>query len=32
MKKIFYYDTYVGKLGIAEEDGAITDITFSERD
>ena len=32
MKKIFYYDTYVGRLGIAEEDGAITDITFSERD
>lgn len=32
MKKIFYYDTYVGRIGIAEEDGAITDITFSERD
>lgn len=33
MKKIFYYeDTYIGKVGIAEEDGAITNIIFSDRD
>lgn len=33
MKKIFYYDnTYVGRIGIAEEDGAVTHIIFSERD
>lgn len=32
MKKIFYYDTYAGRIGIAEEDGAITHLTFSERD
>ena len=28
MKKIYYYDTYAGKIGIAEEAGAITDIVF----
>lgn len=32
MKKIFYYDTYAGRIGIAEEDGAITELIFSERD
>jgi methylated-DNA-[protein]-cysteine S-methyltransferase len=32
MKKIFYYDTYAGRIGIAEEDGAITHLIFSERD
>ncbi len=33
MKKIFYYDnTYAGRIGIAEEDGAITHIIFSEKD
>lgn len=29
MKKIFFYDTIIGKLGIAEENGAITDVYFS---
>ena len=32
MKKIYYYDTYAGKIGIAEEDGAITDIVFKTID
>ena len=32
MKKIFYYDTYAGRIGIAEEDGTITHLIFSERD
>lgn len=32
MKKIFYYDTYAGRIGIAEENGAITYLIFSERD
>lgn len=32
MKKIFYYYTYAGRIGIAEEDGAITHLIFSERD
>ena len=32
MKKIFYYDTYAGRIGITEEDGAITHLIFSERD
>lgn len=32
MKKIFYYDTYAGRIGIAEEDGAITHLIFSERE
>lgn len=32
MKKIFYYDTYAGRIGIAEENGAITHLIFSERD
>lgn len=31
MKKIFYYDTKIGKLAIAEEDGQITDICFEKR-
>ena len=30
MKKIFFYDTKIGKIGIAEEKGAITDLYFSE--
>ena len=29
MKKIFFYDTKIGKIGIAEESGAITDLYFS---
>ncbi len=29
MKKAFYYDTYVGNIGIAEENGEITDIVFA---
>lgn len=32
MKKIYYYDTYTGKIGIAEEAGAITDIVFKTID
>lgn len=32
MKKIFYYYTYAGRIGIAEENGAITHLIFSERD
>ena len=32
MKKIYYYDTYAGKIGIAEEAGAITDIVFKTID
>ena len=32
MKKIYYYDTYAGKIGIAEESGAITDIVFKTID
>ena len=33
MKKIFYYDdTCIGRIGIAEKDGAITNIIFSDRD
>jgi len=28
MKKIFYYDTVIGRLGIADNDGKISDITF----
>ena len=32
MKKKYYYDTYAGKIGIAEEDGAITDIVFKTID
>ena len=30
MKKLFYYDMQIGKIGIAEEDGAITDILFGD--
>lgn len=29
MKKIFFYDTKMGRLGIAEENGALTDLCFS---
>lgn len=29
MKKIFFYDTKIGTIGIAEENGAITDLYFS---
>lgn len=32
MKKIFFYDTTIGKLGIAEENGALTDVYFSGED
>ena len=32
MKKIYYYDTYAGKIGIAEEAVAITDIVFKTID
>lgn len=32
MKKIFFYDTTIGKLGIAEENGAITELYFSGED
>ena len=32
MKKIYYYDTYAGKIGISEEDGAITDIVLKTID
>lgn len=31
MKKIFYYDTKIGKIAIAEEDGQITNICFKNR-
>lgn len=31
MKKIFYYDTKIGKLAIAEKDGQITNICFENR-
>lgn len=32
MKKIFYYDTVIGRLGIADNDGKISDITFLQKD
>lgn len=28
MEKIFFYDTPIGKIGIAEEDGALTRLSF----
>jgi methylated-DNA-[protein]-cysteine S-methyltransferase len=28
MKNVFYYDTKIGKIGIAEQEGSITDIFF----
>lgn len=28
MEKLFFYDTPIGKIGIAEEDGALTQLTF----
>lgn len=31
MKKIFYYDTKIGKIAIAEEDGQITNVCFENR-
>lgn len=31
MKKIFYYDTKIGKLAIAEENGQITNVCFEGR-
>lgn len=30
MKHLFYYDTVIGRIGIAEENGAITNILFGE--
>lgn len=30
MKKLFYYDTPIGKIGIAEKEGYITDLFFHE--
>ena len=30
MKKLFFYDTKIGKIGIAEENGAITNLYFSK--
>ena len=30
MKKIYFYATPMGKMGIAEADGAITDLYFSD--
>lgn len=32
MKKIFYYDTVIGRIGIAENNEKISDITFSQKD
>ncbi len=32
MKKIFYYDTVIGRIGIADNDGKISDITFFQKD
>ncbi len=29
MKYVYYYDTALGRLGIAEEDGALTDLFFA---
>ena len=31
MKNIFYYETKIGKLGIADENGAITSIIFKKK-
>lgn len=28
MEKIFFYDTPIGRVGIAEEDGGLTQVTF----
>lgn len=30
MKKLFFYDTKIGTIGIAEENGAITNLYFSK--
>lgn len=32
MKNLFYYETEIGPIGIAEEEGRITDIFFKERE
>ncbi|MEA4972312.1 Methylated-DNA--protein-cysteine methyltransferase [bioreactor metagenome] len=32
MKKIFYYDTFIGRIGIADNNGKISDITFFQID
>lgn len=32
MKNIFYYETEIGKIGIGEENGAITDLFFGEEE
>lgn len=32
MKKVFYYDTPIGKIGIAEREGMITDLFFRVTD
>jgi len=29
LKHLFYYDTVIGRIGIAEENGAVTDILFN---
>ena len=31
MKNIFYYETKIGKLGIADENSAITSVIFKEK-
>jgi len=31
MKKMFFYDTTIGKLGIAEENNVLTDLCFSKK-
>lgn len=30
MKSLFYYETVIGKIGIGEENGAITDLFFGD--
>ena len=32
MKRVFYYETEIGKIGIAENGSAITDIFASKED
>lgn len=32
MKHVFYYETEIGPIGIAEEEGRITDVFFKERE
>ena len=31
MKKIYYYNTCIGRIGIAEENGIITNVTFADK-